>query len=776
MKRPSPPPINGEKIRISIEMEKILDEATPSEKTTRENKFREATTSVRGMTCASCATSLQTYLGAQPGVQSVEVSFGNQSATIQFDPTQISPDQLASTATEIGYELLLGTVEEQRQSVEMADTERMRILRTKLLVAGLCSLPVFLLSMFFPNLIPFQDWVIMVLSIPVLFWSGSEFFVNAWKRIRHGSVNMDSLVALSTGIAFLFSAFNTIYPEFLMSRGLAPHVYYESAVVIITFILAGRFLEEKARGRTSSAIRELMQLRPDTVIAIRNGAETEIPLDKVIVGDILLVRPGERVPVDGRLKKGDSYIDESALTGEPVPVHKSKGDELLAGTINTTGAIRMLVSKVGDATVLGQVVDLVQRAQASKPPVQKKVDRVAAVFVPLVIVVAIASALVWYFLGPYPNTTYAFLVLITVLIIACPCALGLATPTALMVGIGKAAGKGVLIRNATSLEKARSTETLVIDKTGTLTKGKPEVTGMYPGDLIGSQERELVISLAAGSTHPVAKSVSLYLLSHPASEERSPIDVTDVEEVPGHGIVAQYNDEQLLLGNFRLLQSKGLGLHEDFEKAYESWKNDGFSVVVFARSNGQIRMFAIQDQLKDTSQAAIKELQELGLHLVVLSGDEPSVVRRISEDLLIDEYRGGLLPAEKAEYVEVLQKDGKVVAVAGDGINDSAALAKADVSIAMGSGSDIAMESADITLMHSDLQGIKRAMTISKQTVKTINQNLFWAFIYNLIAIPIAAGALYPAFGFLLNPMIAGAAMALSSLSVVGNSLRLRMR
>ncbi|WP_420575404.1 heavy metal translocating P-type ATPase [Ekhidna sp.] len=726
---------------------------------------------VLGMTCASCAASLESYLKQNEGIQEVSVNYPNKSVAIVYNQDTITLDHIKNKTQEIGYEILAGDKDEQQEAIEQAEDNRLKKLRSKLIIAAVLSTPVFIMAMFFMGQIPYENWIMMVFSAPVLFWSGSEFFVNAWKKLQHFSSNMDTLVALSTGVAFVFSLFNTIYPQFFLNHDITPHVYYESAVIIVTLILLGRYLEERAKGKTSSAIKKLMGLQPKEVVVFRNGEEISVPLSDVLKGDLILLRPGDKVPVDGKVKSGESYIDESMITGEPIPVNKVKGEEVFAGTVNQKGSLKILASKVGGETLLAQIIQLVKSAQASKPPIQKLVDKVAGVFVPVVVGLALLTFLLWFFLGPDPSITYAFLTLITVLIIACPCALGLATPTALMVGIGKGAEQGILIKDAQALEVAYKTNALVLDKTGTITEGKPEVTDTYwKSDTSKKLFQDILLSVESNSEHPLAHAIVQYL----KEAKSKPVEISNFESITGQGAKAKYEGEWFFIGNEELVRDNEIEFNSKLRSQSDILKQEAKTVVLFADHKEVLGVIAIADKIKDSSKQAITSLKRIGLEIHMLTGDNEQTAKAIAEQVGIDHYKAQVKPVEKGEFITALQNKGKVVAMAGDGINDSHALAQADIGIAMGSGTDIAMESAGITLMHSDLEQITRAITLSKATIRTIRQNLFWAFIYNVIAIPVAAGALFPLFGFLLNPMIAGAAMAMSSVSVVTNSLRLR--
>lgn len=728
---------------------------------------------VVGMTCGACAISIETYLKPQKGVLAASVNYPNQSVHLVYDSSRIALETIRSKVKEIGYDLVLGSKEEARANFEQIEEARLILLKKKLIVAAVFSIPIFIMAMFFMGKIQYENYIMLGMALPVVFWSGAEFYQIAWKKMLRFSANMDTLVALSTGVAFLFSVFNTFFPSYFKSIGLMPHVYYESAVMIITLILLGRFFEEKAKSKTSFAIKKLMNLTPNRVTVIRNGEEIEIAQQNVIIGEMIVLKPGDKVPVDGKVRKGESYIDESMLSGEPLPVSKSKGDNVFAGTINQNGSLRVYATKIGDETVLSQIIKLVEKAQSSKPTIQKLADKVAGIFVPVVIVLSLVTFGIWYFLGPPPVFTHAFLSLITVLIIACPCALGLATPTALMVGIGKGAEQGILIKDAQVLETAFKLDTLILDKTGTITVGKPTVSNEFWIEREDLRTiKQLVLACERQSEHPIAAAIVNYL----ATDFDSEIELIGFESITGHGVKTSLGDSQYFIGNESLIKQKEVNITPDFEAKANAWKEEAKTVIYIARENEMLGLMAVTDQVKSSSKAAVESLKALGLDVIMLTGDHPETAAAVAKEVGISTFRANFLPADKGEYIRQLQQEGKVVAMVGDGINDSNALAQADVGIAMGTGTDIAMESAGITLMHADLIQIRKAIELSQLTMKTIRQNLFWAFIYNIIAIPIAAGVLYPAFHFLLNPMIAGAAMSFSSISVLLNSLRLKQK
>jgi Cu2+-exporting ATPase len=620
---------------------------------------------------------------------------------------------------------------------------------------------------------PYANWIMLVLATPVVFWFGRGFFITAWKQLKHGKTNMDTLVALSTGIAYFFSLFNTIFPHALMFGESHPPVYFEASAVIIFFILLGRTLEERAKANTSSAIKKLMGLQADTVTLVENfGIESVQPISAVKIGNKLRVKPGERVPVDGVLLEGTSFVDESSITGEPLAVEKVSGSSVFAGTINQKGSFVMEAQKVGSETLLARIIRMVQEAQGSKPPVQKLVDKIASVFVPVVISIAIATFVVWMILGGENALPQALLTMVSVLIIACPCALGLATPTAIMVGMGRGAELGILIKDADGLELAHRIDTLVLDKTGTITEGKPAVTDTIWNTEDQDHLKSVLLSMEMQSEHPLAEAIASSLKNGGVQS----INLDHFESITGRGVSAVFENETFVVGNEHLMAESGINLSTKDIEAAQNLQEQAKTVIFFGGNGRVLAILAIADQIKPSSKAAIEKLKRSGIEVVMLTGDNEHTAQSVAHQTGISSFKAGLLPEDKAEYIKNLQQQGKVVAMAGDGINDSHAMAQADVSIAMGSGSDIAMDVAKMTIVSSRLESISSAIGLSKQTLRTIKQNLFWAFIYNIIGIPIAAGLLYPLTGFMLNPMIAGAAMAMSSVSVVSNSLRLKFK
>ena len=697
---------------------------------------------VIGMSCAGCAANIQQALSERKGV------------------------------IEASYDLLLENETEPEQA-EILQREAYDKLHRKTIGALLLSLPVFVIGMFFMHM-PYGNWIMLGFTLPVLLVFGRDFFINAWRQLKHGHANMDTLVAVSTGVAFLFSLFNTLWPTYWTDRGLEAHIYYEAAAVIIALILLGRLLESRAKSNTSTAIRKLIGLQPKEVIRIlEDGTEQVIPIKAVQPGDILLVKPGDKIPVDGSVTEGVSFVDESMITGEPVPVEKVTGTHVYTGTINQKGSFKFMAEKVGSETILAQIIKMVQEAQGSKAPVQQLVDRIAAIFVPAVIGIAALTFIGWMIAGGELAFTHALLTSVTVLVIACPCALGLATPTAIMVGIGKGAENNILIRDAQSLEQLCKVQAVVLDKTGTITEGKPVVTDIFwnPGiDLRHSME--VLLFMESRSEHPLADAVVLHL-----TEEGIKTNLKgEFNSLTGQGIQGMINGESYFVGNRRLLEMNGISRESKQAEQADACSLEGKTVVYFADSKQVLALIVIADRMKPGAVKAIERLQAEGIEVYMLTGDNRITARAVADSIGLKHFKAEVMPSDKADFVKELQQQGKIVAMAGDGINDSQALAQADVSIAMGKGSDIAIDVAKITLITSDLNAIPKAWALSKQTVAAIRQNLFWAFIYNLIGIPLAAGILYPCCGFLLNPMIAAAAMAFSSVSVVTNSLRIKAK
>lgn len=739
-------------------------------KTASQNKVR-STFPVTGMTCAGCAVSVESMLKSTEGVIDAGVNFADNSAWAEYDSDQTNPDKLRKSVQSIGYDLIIDedNSAELQESLQLKKYEDIRI---RTIRASILTLPVFIIGMFFMDM-PYGNWISMILSAPVLFWFGRSFFINGWKQARHRMANMDTLVALSTGIAFIFSAFNTIYPEYWHSRGIHPHVYYEAASVIIVFISLGKLLEERAKANTTGAIKKLMGLQPKTVRIIREGIEEEVPISEVLPEQIIVLRPGERVAVDGTVVSGSSYIDESMISGEPLAVAKAVDDKLFAGTINQKGSLQYKAEKVGADTLLAHIIKMVQLAQSSKAPVQKLVDKIAGIFVPVVIGISILTFSIWMLFGGEEAFTHALLTSVTVLVIACPCALGLATPTAIIVGVGKGAENNILIKDAESLELAYKVDAVILDKTGTITEGKPVLTAInWNPEIVEGYDEYLKIlySLELHSEHPLADAIVRKL----KEDDIRGVELSVFESLTARGVRGIFKGSEYFAGNQRILEEHHIELNSSQKEYLQTKSNDASTQIFFANQNSVLAILSVADKVKDTSAEAIHQLHSLGIEVHMLTGDNQQTASAVAELVGITSFRSEVLPSDKADFIKKLQSEGKVVAMVGDGINDSHALAQADVSIAMGRGSDIAMDVAKITLITSNLKSIPMALKLSKKTVQTIRQNLFWAFIYNIIGIPLAAGVLYAYNGFLLNPMIAGAAMALSSVSVVSNSLRLK--
>jgi len=736
---------------------------------------------VRGMTCASCVARVEEALSGVPGVVSTSVNLASEKATVEY-MEGIEPTDLRRAVKDAGYEL--GSEAETLEDVATTALRETRAVRKRLILAVSLAIPIFVLSMLAPDFAG-KLYLLWALATPVQFWVGWRFYRGAWGALRHRTADMNTLIAVGTSAAYFYSMVAVLFPGLFIAGGLKIHVYFDTAAMIIALILLGRFLEARARGQTSQAIKKLIGLKPKTAAVIRNGEEMEIPVDDVQVGDLIMVRPGERVPVDGVIRKGYSSIDESMITGESIPVEKKTGDEVISATINRTGSFQFEATKVGKDTTLAQIIRLVEEAQGSKAPIQRLADIIASYFVPIVIGIAIVTFIIWYFVGPTPTLTFALLNFVAVLIIACPCALGLATPTAIIVGTGKGAEHGVLIRSAEALERSHKISAVLLDKTGTLTRGEPRVTDIIA---VPSSAQEEVLRLAAsaehGSEHPLGEAIVKAALEKKLEISQA----SDFNAIPGYGIQALVEGKKLILGNLRLMKDRSIALN-GMEKEANRLREKG-NTVMFLGMNGKVTgIIALADTLKPNAREALEEIHKMGIELVMLTGDNQRTAESIAREAGIDRVLAEVLPEHKAQEVKKLQEEGKVVAMVGDGINDAPALAQADVGIAIGTGTDVAIETGDITLIRGDLGGIVTAVSLSKRTMRTIKQNLFWAFAYNTVLIPVAAGVLYLAFGqsgvpsglhFILgnhgflNPILAAAAMAASSITVVSNSLRLR--
>jgi len=736
----------------------------------------EITIPIGGMTCASCVRRVEQALTKVNGVVSASVNLATEKGTVKYIPEAATPRALKQAITDAGYEVKEENAGVGEVKIRDAKQEEISQLRRRVIVAAVLSALVMIGSMheLIPALmdIPMQTRFIglLVLTTPVQFWAGWRFYRGAYLTAKHGSTDMNTLVAVGTSVAYLYSVAVTFFPGLFEAQGLQHAVYYDTAATIITLILFGRYLEARAKGRASDAIKKLMGLQPKTGRVIRDGREIDIPIEDIQVGDIVVVRPGEKVPVDGVVVEGYSSVDESMITGESIPVEKREGDGIIGATINKTGLFKFEATKIGSETALAQIVRLVEEAQGSKAPIQRLADVVASYFVPAVISIALLTFAVWFFFGPEPAFTFALLNFIAVLIIACPCSLGLATPTAIMVGTGQGAQNGILIRDAQALENAHKINTIVLDKTGTLTQGKPVVTDIIGGN--GFDEAD-VLRLAAsaerGSEHPLGEAIV-------AKAKEMNIELAEpkgFESFTGRGIGASIDGRAVLLGNLRLMQERNISLNGTSDEAVRL-SEEGKTSMFVAVDSEVVGLVAVADVLKSNSEGAVKRLQEMGLEVIMLTGDNERTAAAIAKQAGVDRVLAEVLPAEKALEVKKLQEKGKVVAMVGDGINDAPALAQADIGISIGTGTDVAIEASDITLVGGDLQGLVTSIALSRKTLKTIYQNLFWAFFYNILLIPVAAGVLYPIWGIRLDPMYAAAAMAFSSVSVVSNSLRLK--
>ena len=732
---------------------------------------------LKGMSCASCATSIEKIIRNVPGVIECNVNFGTEKAAIAYNPRRTSIFDVQQAIEEAGYSSYSQEMMVAGNDVEIARIQSRDLIR-KIIVGSIISLILIFGSLPMMTgldlpLIPawlHNPWLQLVLTAPVQFWCGYRFYIGAWKAFKRSTATMDTLIALGTSAAFFYSVFATVFPDFFIDRGLMPEVYYETAAVLISLILLGRWFEHRAKGQTSEAIRQLIGLHCIDARVIRDGREIDVAIALVQIDDIILVRPGEKIPVDGEIISGNSTIDEAMVTGESVPVKKQPGDEVIGATINKTGSFKFRATRVGTDTVLAQIVKLVQDAQGSKAPIQRLADRVTAWFVPVVIAIAIATFILWFtFTG---NISLALVTTVGVLIIACPCALGLATPTSIMVGTGKGAQNGILIKGAESLELAYKLQTIVLDKTGTITQGKPTVTNYQIRGISSRDELNLLRLVAAverNSEHPLAEAIVKYA----RSQQIAPAEATDFEAVAGGGVRGTVSGHLVQIGTQRWISE--LGIKTDaLQKYKDTWEAEA-KTVVFIAVEGELKgIMGIADAVKPSSNAAVRALRKLGMEVVMLTGDNQKTAEAIARQVSIVRVEAEVRPDRKAAKIKELQQEGKIVAMVGDGINDAPALKTADVGIAIGTGTDIAIAAGDIVLISGELQGIIIAIQLSNATINNIRQNLFFAFVYNVLGIPIAAGILFPFFGWLLNPIIAGAAMAFSSVSVVSNALRLR--
>lgn len=721
------------------------------------------------MTCAACAVNVEKGLAKAPGVVSASVNYASHEAWVEYDADQTDFKRLRKAVKGAGYDLQPNDEDDATRSADSATEEKAA--RRRLLVAALFSLPVFIIGMFLKEL-EYRSWIMLVLSVPVLIWSGGGFFQRAFRLARHGTANMDTLIALGTGTAFLFSVFNTVFDSWLREQGLVPNVYFESAVMIITLILLGRFLEERAKARTSRALEQLLRLGTPSALVMRNGVWTDIPVEDLKVGELVRMKAGTLIPADGVVTDGFSWVDERSLTGEPAARSVKPGDRVLGGSLNKEWSFTFCAEQVGTETVLAKIIQVVKEAQGSKAPVQKLADRISGIFVPVVIGVALLTLALWLIFGPAPATAVAITAAVSVLVVACPCALGLATPTAIMAGIGQAASEGILIRDAESLERLAKVNTIVFDKTGTLTKGEPVVTDFVSvlADPVYGGSAPIIVALEALSEHPLAAAVVDYWKGKGVGFVP---ELVDFESVPGKGVSGTVYGVPCKVGRLDWLRASC----GEMPAGWEAWKvgqdRVGATLIGFAYGEQWSVLMAVRDPLKKASRGLIRDLNFAGIEVHLLSGDREPAVAAVAKELNIRHFKAGILPHEKAAYIKATQARGRVVAMVGDGTNDAPALATADAGIAMGTGTDVALESASMTLLGGELNKLMPAFGIAKLTVRTIRENLFWAFFYNVLMIPLAAGVLYPVAGVLLSPMIAAGAMAISSLTVVLNSIRL---
>jgi Cu+-exporting ATPase len=722
------------------------------------------------MSCASCVEAIEKSLARVDGVLSANVNLATEEATVKFIPTVVTREGIVQAVRGAGYDVAPEAEEGQLEDREAAErAQHLRRARARLIFAASSSAAILVGTYqgYFPGLraVPREVmfYALLALTTPVQFWAGWQFYRGAWATLRRFSADMNTLIAVGTSAAYLYSVVATFAPRFFRAAGQAPDVYYDTAAVIITLILLGRYLEARAKGQASEAIRRLMELRPKTAHVIRHGEEVEIAADEVEVGDVVVVRPGEKIPVDGVVVAGQSAVDESMITGESIPVEKGEGDEVIGATINRSGSFRFRATKVGRETALAQIIELVRQAQGAKAPAQRLADRVAGVFVPTVIGIAVATFVLWLTLGPTPAFTRALLNFVAVLVIACPCALGLATPTAIMVGTGKGAENGILIKGGETLELAQRLQVIVFDKTGTLTEGAPRLTDVVAADGAGeTQILRLAAAAERGSEHPIARAI----MSGAQERGIELPEATDFQAVSGHGLRATVEGARILLGNAKLMTDNGVELGALGARA-EALRTEGKTAMFLASDGRVVGILAVADTLKRGSREAVRRLRQMGVEVAMITGDNAQTAAAIAREAGIDRVLAEVLPEQKAKEVKKLQAEGKVVAMVGDGINDAPALAQADIGIAIGTGTDVAMQSSDLTLVTGDLAGVVAAIELSQRTFRTIKQNLFWAFIYNIIGIPLAASGV-------LRPIYAAAAMSFSSVSVVSNSLRLR--
>ena len=735
------------------------------------------TFSIKGMHCASCVLVLEKSLKGVDGVAQANVNLATEKATVEYDPNKVTDKELASAVSNVGYQALINEELQSEDQEKARKQKELAALKNKVILSLIFGGIILWGS--FPGLMDIAPkllqnfWLQFLLATPIQFWVGWEFYRGAITSLKHRTANMDTLVALGTTVAYVYSAFVVFLPGVVQGIGIEPSPYFDVATIIIGLILLGRYFEARAKAGTSEAIKKLIGLQPKTARVIRDGKDTDVAISEVLIGDIIRVRPGEKIPVDGLIVDGESSIDESMITGESIPIDKAQGDAVVGATINKTGTFTFRATKVGADTMLAQIIKLVQEAQGSKAPIQRLADLVSSYFVPVVIILAIATFVVWYNFGPNPVLLFAILNMVAVLIIACPCAMGLATPTAIMVGTGKGAEHGILIKDAESLEIAHKVNVIIFDKTGTLTKGKPEVTDIVTTlpDLDKNEALALAASLEKGSEHSLAESI----VTEAEKKELNVVAIKQFKAIPGHGVEGFVDERKIVFGNRKLMNKENIQI-DNQNREIERLEGEGKTVMMLGLDDKLIALIAVADTIKESAKEGIELLKKMHIEPVMITGDNHRTAEAIARQVGIQRILAEVLPEQKEAEVKRIQAEGKVVAMVGDGINDAPALAQADIGIAMGSGTDVAIESADITLINKDLRSVATAIILSKKTMRTIKLNLFWAFGYNIILIPVAMGALYPFFHILLNPIFASVAMATSSISVVSNSLLLKKK
>ena len=729
---------------------------------------------IRGMHCASCAINIDKALKNLKGVSEVSINYANEQALIAFDSGQTSEAAINKAIEKLGYSA--ATQDYKKELQELDQQKQMREFKLKLIVSIVCSSLLMIISMvpFVPDWLH-NKWLLLALATPVQFWVGARYYRSAWMALKNFSANMDTLIALGTSVAYFYSVFVVFFETMLQQAGIPTHVYFEASATIITFIFLGKFLEIRAKQRTSRAIKKLMNLQPKIALVQRDGQWVKTPVEEVKLDDIILIKPGEQIPVDGVIVKGSSTMDESMVTGESMPVFKKERAKVIGGTISTTGSFEMRATKVGAQTTLAKIIALVQQAQASKSPIQNVVDKISGIFVPLVIVLSVLSFIIWFMFGPSPAFLHALVSMVTVLIISCPCALGLATPTSIMVGIGRGAQEGMLIKGAQMLEQAGGINVMILDKTGTITKGQQEVKDL---ELVKDSgfEKDYVLSIIAAvenlSGHPVSIAVTSYIRDKQKIKSHIS-EVKNFENISGLGIQAEIDNHKVLIGSGRLMEQKSITLTDVASQCALDWSKEARTVSFVAFDNKLVAFFCVADSLREGAKDTITKLKQMGIEPIMITGDNPISAKAVANSVGITKFFAQVLPEDKEKHVRDQMRKGRVVAMVGDGVNDAPALAAANVGIAMGSGTDVAIETADVVLLHSDIRLVACVVTLSRATMRNIKQNLAWAFGYNILLIPVAMGILYPLFGITINPMIAGAAMAFSSLSVVFNALRL---